>query len=85
MSDYLLYTDSLTKRYKNHNVVNCVNIHIKKGDIYGLIGRNGAEKTTLLKMISGLASPSEGQIYLFGKSEKGLCEVREKVGGVSNV
>lgn len=80
MSNYLLYTDSLTKRYKNHNVVNCVDIHIKKGDIYGLIGRNGAGKTTLLKMISGLASPSEGQIYLFGKSGKGLCEVRNKVG-----
>lgn len=59
--EYLLSTDSLTKRYGRHKAVNSVNIHIRQGDIYGLIGRNGAGKTTLLRMISGLASPMEGE------------------------
>lgn len=80
MSNYLLYTDSLTKNYGKHKAVNCVNIHINKGDIYGLIGRNGAGKTTLLKMLGGLASPTNGQIYMFGKGGQELCEVRDKVG-----
>ena len=42
--EYLLSTDSLTKRYGRHKAVNSVNIHIRQGDIYGLIGRNGAGK-----------------------------------------
>ena len=68
--EYLLSTDSLTKRYGRHKAVNSVNIHIRQGDIYGLIGRNGAGKTTLLRMISGLASPTEGEFTLFGKRGK---------------
>ena len=43
--EYLLSTDSLTKRYGRHKAVNSVNIHIRQGDIYGLIGRNGSAAT----------------------------------------
>ena len=42
--EYILSTDSLTKRFKKHKAVNEVSLHIKKGDIYGFIGRNGAVK-----------------------------------------
>lgn len=80
MNDYLLYTASLTKTYNNHDAVKSINLHVRKGAIYGLIGRNGAGKTTLLKMISGLSIPTSGQIYLFGKSGKELATVRERVG-----
>ena len=80
MKDYLLYTNSLTKTFHNHNAVSGVDIHVKKGAIYGLIGRNGAGKTTLMKMISGLSSPTSGQMYLLGKSGKELAEVRGRVG-----
>ena len=79
MNDYLLYTDSLTKTYNNYDAVKCINLHVRKGAIYGLIGRNGAGKTTLLKMISGLSTPTSGQIHLFGKSGKELAAVREQV------
>ena len=44
--EYLLHTNGLTKQYGRHKAVNAVNIHIRQGDIYGLIGRNGAGKTT---------------------------------------
>lgn len=57
--EYLLSTNGLTKQFGRHKAVNAVNIHIRQGDIYGLIGRNGAGKTTLLKMLSGLAIPTE--------------------------
>lgn len=66
--DYVLSTDSLTKQYKHHKAVNNVSLHIKKGDIYGFIGRNGAGKTTFLKMISGLAKPTSGSFSLFGET-----------------
>ena len=58
--EYLLETDNITKRYGKITAVDHVNIHLKKGEIYGLIGRNGAGKTTLLKMLAGLAKPTDG-------------------------
>ena len=66
----LLSTNGLTKKFGRYKVVNAVNIDIRQGDIYGLIGRNGTGKTTILKMISGLAAPTEGDFSLFGKVEK---------------
>ena len=78
--EYLLTTNSLTKQYGRHKAVNAVNIHIRQGDIYGLIGRNGAGKTTILKMISGLAAPSEGSFSLFGKTGKDVYEYMSRIG-----
>ncbi|MBD5542016.1 MAG: ABC transporter ATP-binding protein [Lachnospiraceae bacterium] len=66
---YVLRTENLTKVYGGHKAVNAVNIHVKKGDIYGFIGKNGAGKSTLMKMVAGLASPTEGKIELFGSSD----------------
>ena len=80
MSEILLQTSGLTKRYGRHKAVDHVNIHIKKGAIYGFIGRNGAGKTTCLRMISGLAKPTDGEITLFGYQGKELKEVRSRIG-----
>lgn len=78
--EYILSTSGLTKQYGKNKAVNNVNIHIKQGDIYGLIGRNGAGKTTILKMISGLAAPTDGEFSLFGKSGKNATRVMNRVG-----
>ncbi len=80
MSEMLLTTKDLTKQYGRQKAVDQVNIHIKKGAIYGFIGRNGAGKTTCLKMISGLASPTSGEIQMFGYSGKDLGRIRSRVG-----
>lgn len=80
MSEYILRTNMLTKEYKKQKAVNNVNLNIKKGAIYGFIGRNGAGKTTFLKMISGLATPTRGEIELFGYSGKDLQKVRDRLG-----
>ena len=61
LSDYLLCTRGLTKKFGHHHAVDHVDLHIPKGAIYGFIGRNGAGKTTCLKMISGLSKPTEGE------------------------
>lgn len=65
MTDYILTTKNLTKNYGRTKALDKINLQIKRGDIYGLIGRNGAGKTTLLKTISGLAFPTEGEVFLF--------------------
>ena len=79
MSELLLQTRNLTKQYGRHRAVDDVNMHIKKGAIYGFIGRNGAGKTTCLKMISGLSTPSYGEIEMFGYKGKDLQKVRSRV------
>lgn len=66
---YVLRTENLTKVYGRHKAVNAVNLHVKKGDIYGFIGKNGAGKSTLMKMVAGLVAPSQGSIELFGSSD----------------
>ena len=76
----LLETRNLTKQYGHYKAVNGVSLHIKKGAIYGFIGRNGAGKTTCLKMISGLAEATDGEIELFGYKGKNLRQIRSRVG-----
>lgn len=80
MGDNIIITNDLTKRYGDKNAADKINIHVKKGEIYGLIGRNGAGKTTILKMLSGLSTPTEGTYSIFGKTGKELDTVRSKVG-----
>ena len=80
LSELLLSTNGLTKQYGHHKAVDKVNLHIKKGAIYGFIGRNGAGKTTCLKMISGLSKPTSGEIEIFGYKGKDLQKVRSRVG-----
>ena len=79
MSEYLLSTSGLTKQFGKHKAVNDVNLHVKKGAIYGFIGRNGAGKTTFLKMICGLSKPTYGEIELFGYKNEGLKNVRSRI------
>ena len=64
--DQVLSTDMLTKKFGKMRAVDSVSLHVKKGEIYGFIGRNGAGKTTFMKMICGLSSPTDGEITLFG-------------------
>ena len=59
---YLIETKNLVKQYKTKYALDDVSIHVKKGDIYGLIGRNGAGKTTLLKSILGIIEPTSGEV-----------------------
>lgn len=68
MSDFLIETKKLTKVYGEQTVVNSVNLHVSKGRIYGLLGRNGAGKTTIMKMILGLTAITSGEIDVFGKN-----------------
>ena len=69
-AEYVIETRQLSKQYRKQKAVNQVDLHVKKGSIYGLIGKNGAGKTTIMKMICGLASQTEGEVILFGGNEE---------------
>lgn len=66
MNDTVIKTIQLTKKYGNQTVVNKANLHVKQGRIYGLLGRNGAGKTTIMKMILGLTPITSGNVEVFG-------------------
>ncbi|HEO4378529.1 TPA: ATP-binding cassette domain-containing protein [Streptococcus agalactiae] len=71
MKNYIIETKNLTKVYGEQTVVNSVNLHIEKSSIYGLLGRNGAGKTTIMKMILGLTDISNGEVSVFNQNIKG--------------
>lgn len=60
--------------------MNHISMQIEKGAIYGLIGKNGAGKTALMKMVSGLANPTVGEIRLFGKDSEYVAAEQKRIG-----
>ena len=71
MDDFVIETRKLTKTYGDQTAVGKVDLHVRKGRIYGLLGRNGAGKTTIMKMILGLTSITSGEVDVFGQNIKG--------------
>ncbi|WP_041592291.1 ABC transporter ATP-binding protein [Terribacillus saccharophilus] len=77
---YAIETNSLTKKYGEKTVVNQVNLKVKKGSIFGFLGKNGAGKSTLINMLTGLAIPSSGSFKLNLKDTDSKRKVQTKVG-----
>ncbi len=67
MSDPVLQVENLTKRFGNVTSVDRVSFDIGKGEILGLLGANGAGKTTAINMVLGIITPTEGSVTAFGK------------------
>lgn len=83
MSEYILRTNKLTKKYKDDFALKNVNVSIKKGEIYGFIGQNGAGKSTLLRLVTGLSFPSSGSIELFGNANLNeLTDAQKRMGAI---
>ena len=80
MSNTVLETINLTKKYKKFIALDNASITIKKSDIYGLIGRNGAGKTTLMKVITTLTNKTSGEFKLFDSSDSELTESKRRIG-----
>ena len=83
MDEFIIETRHLTKQYGTQESVSDLNIHVKKGRVYGLLGRNGAGKTTTMKMLLGLTEPTSGEIELWGKPLRGNeKEVLPRIGSL---
>ncbi len=67
---YLVETNDLVKKYGKNIVIDHVNMHIPEGSIYGFVGENGSGKTTIMRLLTGLAEPTSGGYSLFGVSNR---------------
>ena len=77
-------TQSITKKYGKKVVVNHVSLNIPNGSVYGLVGENGSGKTTIMRLITGLAIPTSGKYSLFGIScdDKKIYKAKEKLAAI---
>jgi ABC-2 type transport system ATP-binding protein len=66
MTEHIVVTEALTKRYGDRTAVDAVNITVRRGEIYGFLGPNGAGKTTTLRMLLGLVRPTSGRASVLG-------------------
>ena len=82
--EYVLRTFGLTRRYKGVPVVDGVNMNIRRGEIYGFVGRNGAGKTTVMRLVCGLIAKSGGAYELFGKPDtsSAVLAARRRTGAI---
>ncbi|NDO51558.1 ABC transporter ATP-binding protein [Lachnospiraceae bacterium MD335] len=79
----ILQTHQLTKTIDKKDLVKNVDIHVKKGEIYGFLGPNGAGKTTVMKMITNLWKPTSGTVELFGEALTPTSyEVLKRIGSI---
>ena len=80
---YILQTSHLSKTIDGKQLVTDVNIHVKKGEVYGFLGPNGAGKTTVMKMLTNLWKPTSGTAWLCGKAlEKTSYDVLKRRGSI---
>lgn len=80
MENTIIEVKNLTKQFMKQKAVDDVSFRINQGMICGLIGQNGAGKTTIMKMLGGLILPTSGEIRIFGgSSEKELAKARSRM------
>lgn len=65
----LVKCTNLTKKFDNKTILNNINLTIKPNKIIGLLGKNGTGKTTLIKLINDLLTPTSGEILINGKNQ----------------
>ena len=82
--EYILTAESLGKQYRHFKALDSFSIHVPKGSIYGFVGKNGAGKTTFIRLICGLQEPTSGSYTLYGakNTDPGITKSRRRMGAV---
>lgn len=80
---YAIETYALTKKYKDLTAVNNIDLKVEEGEIFSLLGVNGAGKTTVIKMLSCLTEPTGGKAFICGKNVQKECSGVKSVIAVS--
>lgn len=80
--EYIVETNNLTKRFGKQKALDNVSLKIAKGSILGLVGKNGAGKTTFMRILAGLQFPTEGDFTLWGTNcaDKEITAKRKRMG-----
>lgn len=93
MPETIFKAEKLAKRYrkfdfrtlkrKNFHALSGLDLEIHRGDIYGFVGKSGAGKTTLIRIMAGLAAQTAGEVTLFGeKDSKNMYIQRSRINGI---
>ncbi|CAG1771206.1 Bacitracin transport ATP-binding protein BcrA [uncultured bacterium] len=83
IKDAIIQVQNLSKKYKDVLAVNSLSFSVGYGDVFGFLGPNGAGKSTTIRMLLSLIFPTDGEVFLFGKSLKNnRNEVLNKVGAI---
>ena len=82
--EYILTAESLSKQYRHFKALDSFSIHVPKGSIYGFVGKNGAGKTTFIRLICGLQEPTSGSYTLYGakNTDPSITKSRRRMGAV---
>ncbi|NTU52905.1 MAG: ABC transporter ATP-binding protein [Chlorobiaceae bacterium] len=84
MADAVIHTEKLTKRFGSFTAVDDVSFCVSAGEIFGFLGANGAGKTTVMKMLTGLLSPTSGKASVAGFDVWGEAEsIKRNIGYMS--
>ncbi|OHB75191.1 MAG: hypothetical protein A2Z25_03805 [Planctomycetes bacterium RBG_16_55_9] len=84
MSDDVIVVENLVKYFDGRCVLDGINLSVPKGCIYGLLGRNGAGKTTIIRILLGLDPATRGQTFLLGAASWNLPpKIRGRIGTVA--
>lgn len=75
-----LEVNDLKKKYKDTYVVKGVTFEVKRGDLFGFLGKNGAGKSTTINMLTGIVRPTEGSFHMLGKNHDRINEIKSKIG-----
>lgn len=76
----ILSAKNVTKTYGQKRVLHRVNLRLEQGEIFALLGKNGAGKSTTIRLLCGLAHPNKGNIQLFGQPISRFPQIRKQVG-----
>jgi ABC-2 type transport system ATP-binding protein len=83
-NDIAIRTVNLTKAFGDNVAVDNLNLEIRKGELFGLVGPDGAGKTTIMRLLSAILRPSSGDAWIAGHSIRGEEEhIKEKIGYMS--
>ncbi|MBP3273185.1 MAG: ABC transporter ATP-binding protein [Ruminococcus sp.] len=80
MREKVLETTGLTKKYGSFTALDSADISVERGDVFGLIGRNGAGKTTFMKIVTGLTEQTDGSFSIFGKTGSAAEKEKRRIG-----
>ncbi|MEX2632919.1 MAG: ABC transporter ATP-binding protein [Balneolales bacterium] len=84
MTDPIIQTDALTRTFGTFIAVDKVSFEVKRGEIFGFLGANGAGKTTVMKMLTGLLKPSSGTAFVSGMDVYTQAdEIKKSIGYMS--
>ena len=85
MSDTIIELTNVVKSFGNINAVDGISMSIKDGEVVGLIGDNGAGKSTFIKVLSGVHAPDSGDIYVRGQKVNNWNAARSRQSGIETV